>query len=116
MEAGVREDENRGQKESANGGPAFPGLPRQGEKSETLRKSSLSGRTALWDEGLNLQESLKSSAECVRDADGSDVCHYGGVVCYDGGREKLVLIDDDRKGETFASEIIFQDGRWTQGR
>lgn len=58
----------------------------------------------------------KSTAECVRDADGSDVCHYGGAVCYDRGREKLVLIDDDRKGQAFTSEVAFQDGRWTHGR
>jgi hypothetical protein len=59
---------------------------------------------------------FKSSAECVRDADGSDVCHYGGAVCYDRVREKLVLIDDDRKGQAFTSGVAFQDGRWTHGR
>lgn len=58
----------------------------------------------------------KSTAHCLRDADGSDICYYGGPVCYDKTREKMVLIDDERKGQEFASTIIFQEGRWTNGR
>ncbi|GAQ83563.1 hypothetical protein KFL_001530060 [Klebsormidium nitens] len=116
LEAGVIQHEKGEGSPSAKGRLAFPGLSRQDENTETTQKSSLLGRAGLWDEGSMVWDSPKSTAECVRDADGSDVCHYGEVVCYDGERGKLVLVDDDRKGEAFASEIIFQDGRWTQGR
>eukprot|EP00243_Klebsormidium_subtile_P004646 TRINITY_DN18794_c0_g1_i1.p1 TRINITY_DN18794_c0_g1~~TRINITY_DN18794_c0_g1_i1.p1 ORF type:complete len:622 (+),score=79.63 TRINITY_DN18794_c0_g1_i1:671-2536(+) len=116
LETRIIEREKGLQSGSAKGGAAFPGLSHEDGTPETLQESSLSGKAALWDEVSMHWESPKSSAQCVRDADGSDVCHYGGLVCYDGGRGKLVLVDDDRKGEAFASAIIFQDGRWTQGR
>jgi hypothetical protein len=84
--------------------------------SQSLQESISRQVSGVQGSAVQILQPFKSSAKCVRDADGSDVCHYGGAVCYDRGRERLVLIDDDRKGQAFSSEVAFQDGRWTHGR